>query len=98
MALQDVGIGIQALRAGQQDLLRALGSYAHTGLDVGLQMHTLLLIVANLTADMEVMNGRLDQIMGSVMALEGKSRQQGDLCVETKSREVGWSGDYIYIV
>jgi hypothetical protein len=97
MALQDVGIGLNALRSGQQDILRALGSLS-TSPEVGVNLHTLILLVTNLTANMVVLNGRLDQVEHSVMGLERKIRQQGELCVETKRAEDGWSGDYAYRV
>ena len=95
MALQDVGIGLAAIRSGQQDILRALGSLS-TSPEVGVNLHTLILFVINLTANMAVMNGRLDQIENSVTGLKRKSRQQGELCVETKREEIGWSGAYFY--
>ena len=61
-------------------------------------MHSLILLVTNLTANMVVLNGRLDQLGNSVAGLERKLRQQGELDVGTKRAEDGWSGDYAFKV
>ena len=45
---------------------------------------------------MVVMNGRLDQLAGVVKGLDGKSKEQGELCVAAKMEEEGWSWSYTY--
>jgi len=85
-------MGISAIRQGQAEILQVLGRSQSP--DINFQH--LILLVANLTANMAVMTGRLDQLAGVVSAIEGKSRMQGELCVATKAGEEGWSWDTVY--
>ena len=85
-------MGLTAIRQGQAEILRVLGRSPSP--DVNFQH--LILLVTNLTANMAVMTGRLDQLTGVVSAMEGKSREQGELCVATKAGEEGWSWITVY--
>ena len=85
-------MGISAIRQGQAEILQVLGRSQSP--DINFQH--LILLVANLTANMAVMTGRLDQLTGVVTAMEGKSKEQGELCVAAKAGEEGWSWITVY--